>query len=222
VSHDLKSPLVTIRGFLAFIERDAGTGKLERVRADIGRIRTAAETMTALLNQILELSRIGRVVGPPEVVPLGALVREAAQRVAGIEKAELIVAPELPTVEGDRIRLIEVFENLLGNALKFMGQQAAPRIEVGVRPGPEPVVYVADNGVGIRSQFQQKVFALFERLDSRIEGTGVGLAITKRIVEFHGGRIWVESEGVPGRGSVFCLVLPGPGAKASDREPGRE
>jgi len=178
--------------------------------------------MTALLNQILELSRIGRVVGPPEVVPLGALVREAAQRVAGIEKAELIVAPELPTVEGDRIRLLEVFENLLANALKFMGRQAAPRIEVGVRPGPEPVVYVADNGVGIRSQFQQKVFALFERLDSGIEGTGVGLAITKRIVEFHGGRIWVESEGVPGRGSVFCLVLPGPAAKASDREPGRE
>jgi signal transduction histidine kinase len=210
---------VTIRGFVGFIERDAGTGNLERVRADIGRIRTAAETMTALLNQILELSRVGRVVGPREVLPLGVLVREAAQRVAGIEKAELIVAPELPTVQGDRIRLIEVFENLLTNALKFMGPQAAPRIEVGVRPGPEPVVYVADNGVGIRPQFQQKVFALFERLDSRVEGTGVGLAIAKRVVEFHGGRIWVESEGVPGKGSVFCLVLPRPAARDAEPRP---
>lgn len=220
VSHDLKSPLVTIRGFLGFVERDAETGNLERVRADVERIRKAAETMTVLLNQILELSRVGHVLGPREVVPLAALVREAAQRVAGIESAELIVAPELPAVEGDRVRLLEVFENLLANAVKFMGKQTAPRIEVGVRPGPEPVVYVADNGVGIGPRFQQKVFGLFERLDHRIEGTGVGLAVVKRIVEFHGGRIWVESEGVPGEGSRFCLVLPGPGANASEPETG--
>lgn len=132
-----------------------------------------------------------------------------------------MVAPELPAVEGDRVRLLEIFENLLANAVKFMGKQTAPRIEVGVRPGPEPVVYVADNGVGIGPRFQQKVFGLFERLDNRIEGTGVGLAVVKRIVEFHGGRIWVESEGVPGKGSQFCLVLPGPGANASEPETGR-
>lgn len=218
VSHDLKSPLVTIRGFLGFIERDSENGNLARVRADIERIRAATETMTVLLNQLLELSRVGRVVGPREVVPLAALVREAAQRVAGMESAELVVAPDLPAVEGDRTRLLEVFENLLANAVKFMGGQTAPKIEVGVRSGPEPVIYVADNGVGIAPRFQQRVFGLFERLDSRVDGTGVGLAVVKRIVEFHGGRIWVESEGIPGKGSRFCLVLPGPAPKPSTNE----
>jgi len=210
VSHDLKSPLVTIRGFLGFIERDSEAGNLVRVRADIERIRSAAETMAALLNQLLELSRVGRVVGPREVLPLAPLVHEAAQRIAGIESVELIVAPDLPSVEGDRVRLLEAFENLLANAVKFMGEQSVPRIEVGVRSGPEPVIYVADNGVGIDPRFQEKVFGLFERLDRQVEGTGVGLAVVKRIVEFHGGRIWVESEGVPGKGSRFCLLLSGP------------
>jgi signal transduction histidine kinase len=120
------------------------------------------------------------------------------------------VAPDLPSVEGDRVRLLEAFENLLANAVKFMGEQSVPRIEVGVRSGPEPVIYVADNGVGIDPRFQEKVFGLFERLDRQVEGTGVGLAVVKRIVEFHGGRIWVESEGVPGKGSRFCLLLSGP------------
>ena len=212
VSHDLKSPLITIRGFLGFVEQDAAAGNLERVRSDLGRIGDAVEKMQRLLNELLELSRVGRVIGPRQRVPLAPLVREAAQRVAGVESVEVILAPELPVVEGDRVRLLEVFENLLANAVKFMGGQAAPRIEVGVRPGAEPVVYVADNGVGIAPAFHQKVFGLFERLDHGIEGTGVGLAIVKRIVEFHGGRIWVESDGVPGQGSRFCLVLPGPSA----------
>ena len=118
------------------------------------------------------------------------------------------------------MRLLEAFENLLANAVKFMGKQTAPRIEVGVRAGPESVIYVADNGVGIDPRFQQKVFGLFERLDHQVEGTGVGLAVVKRIVEFHGGRIWVESEGVPGRGSRFCLLLPGSGRGAPPRSVG--
>jgi signal transduction histidine kinase/ligand-binding sensor domain-containing protein len=208
VSHDLKAPLVTIRGFAKLVEQDASEGRLERVSADIVRIQKAAETMGLLLNQLLDLSRIGRVVGPAENLPLAPLVQEAARRVPGIEPVKLVVAPNLPVVSGDRTRLIEVFENLLGNSVKFMGAQPSPRIEVSFRSGPEPLIVVSDNGVGIDPRFKEKAFELFERLDKTVPGTGVGLAIVKRIVEFHGGRIWIESTGVPGEGSRFCLTLP--------------
>ncbi|HQZ15950.1 MAG TPA: ATP-binding protein [Vicinamibacteria bacterium] len=210
VSHDLKAPLVTIRGFAALVEQDASEGRPDQLRLDIQRIHKAAETMSLLLNQLLDLSRIGRVVGPPETLPLGPLILEAARRVPSIETAQLVVDPDLPAVAGDRTRMLEVFENLLGNAVKFMGAQAAPRIEVGLQqgPGPEPVIVVSDNGIGIDPRFKDKVFDLFERLDKKVAGTGIGLAIVKRIVEFHGGRIWVESTGAPGEGSRFCLTLP--------------
>jgi signal transduction histidine kinase len=208
VSHDLKAPLVTIGGFTSLMEKDAREGRIDQVTADIRRVRKAAETMRQLLEQLLDLSRIGRVVGTRESVPLTPLVLAAAQRVPGIEAAHLGVAPDLPTVSGDRTRLLEVFENLLGNAVKFSASQAAPRIEVSRREGPEPVIVVSDNGIGIDPRFKEKVFDLFERLDKRFEGTGIGLAIVKRIVEFHGGRIWVESTGVQGEGSRFCLTLP--------------
>lgn len=101
-----------------------------------------------------------------------------------------------------------MFENLLGNAVKFRGSQEHPKVEVSVRQGPEPVIVVSDNGLGIDPKFKDRVFELFERLDKRVPGTGIGLAIVKRIVEFHGGRIWVESTGVPGEGSRFCFTLP--------------
>jgi signal transduction histidine kinase len=208
VSHDLKAPLVTIRGFARLVEQDAGEGRIDQLRADIQRIHRAAETMGLLLNQLLDLSRIGRVVGPPEDLPLRPLILEAAQRVPNIESVRLVVADDLPTVAGDRIRLLEVFENLLGNAVKFMGGQPSPRIDISMGNEPEPVLVVADNGIGIDPRFKEKVFNLFERLDKKIPGTGIGLAIVKRIVEFHGGRIWVESTGIPGEGSRFCLVLP--------------
>lgn len=223
VSHDLKAPLVTIRGFANLVEQDAAEGRTDQVRADIQRVSRAAETMGLLLNQLLDLSRIGRVVGPSEALPLAPLVLEASERVPHIESAQLVVPPDLPTVFGDRTRLLEVFENLLGNALKFSRSQAAPRIEVSVREGPEPVIVVADNGAGVDPRFQGKIFGLFERLDKSVEGTGIGLAIVKRVVESYGGRIWVESSGVPGEGSRFCFTLPRAalGQQGNDSGPGR-
>ncbi|MBX7186054.1 MAG: hypothetical protein K1Y01_13000 [Vicinamibacteria bacterium] len=208
VSHDLKAPLVTIRGFAKLVEQDASEGRVEQLRGDIQRIQRAAETMGVLLNQLLDLSRIGRVVGPPESRPLGPLILEAAQRVPDIDVMKLTVAGDLPTVAGDKVRLLEVFENLLGNAVKFRGDQPAPRIDVSLRPGPEPVIVVSDNGVGVDPRFKDKIFELFERLDKKTPGTGIGLALVKRIVEFHGGRVWVESSGIAGEGSRFCLTLP--------------
>jgi len=212
VSHDLKSPLITIQGFLGLLEKDATAGETERLHGDVSQIQKAAHQMQELLADLLEISRIGRLVNPPENVAFNELAQETVALLAGQIKeygAEIDIAPDQPTLFGDRKRLLEVMQNLIGNALKFMGEQATPLIEIGSRREKgENICYVRDNGIGIEPRFHKKVFGLFERLDPAVEGTGIGLAIVKRIIELEGGRIWVESEG-EGKGSTFCFVLPG-------------
>jgi signal transduction histidine kinase len=120
---------------------------------------------------------------------------------------EVEVSPDLPVVVGDRLRLVEVLQNLIDNAVKYMGDQPHPRIEIGSRQEDnETICYVRDNGIGIEPDYQAKVFDLFEQLDQRMEGSGIGLALVKRIVEIHGGRIWVESQG-RGHGTTFCFSI---------------
>lgn len=212
VSHDLKAPLITIRGFAGALEEDIADGDVDGVAADVAHISQAAAKMQHLLDDLLELSRLGQMVGPPEAVSLTELVQEAVELVSGRISAggvRLEIATDLPTVPGDRARLLEVFENLLDNAAKFMGGQPEPRIEVGVRQqGGESVLYVRDNGIGIEPRHQGRVFGLFDKLEKTAEGTGVGLAIVKRLIELHNGRIWIESDG-KGGGSAFCFTLPG-------------
>jgi PAS domain S-box-containing protein len=213
VSHDLKSPLITIQGFLGLLEQDALRGDRERLRMDITYMQTAATTMQRLLDELLALAQIGRVVQTPTVIPLGELAHEAVMLVGGQIAArgvQVHIAPALPVVVGDRPRLLAVLQNLVDNAVKFLGTQPAPRIAIGVRhEGTEPVYYVQDNGVGIAPQDQEKIFGLFERLEAEGEGTGIGLALVKRIIEMHGGHIWVESAG-QGQGSTFCFTLVPP------------
>ena len=210
VSHDLKSPLITICGFLGLLEQDALRGNVERMQTDIAYIHMAATTMQRLLDELLELSRIGRVVHPLTEIPLSALAHEAVTLVGGQIAArgvQVHIAPDLPVVVGDRSRLLEVLQNLVDNAVKFMGTQPTPQIEIGCRQKEkETVYYVQDNGVGIDPRYHEKVFGLFERLESEGDGTGIGLALVKRIIEVHGGRIWVESAG-QGCGSTFCFTL---------------
>jgi PAS domain S-box-containing protein len=212
-SHDLKSPLVTVRGYLGLVERDALAGNHEQLKADIQRIQQATDRMTRLLDELLDLSRVGRVVGPSKPIPFGELAEEAASLVAGRiaqRGAQVRIAEDLPVVLGDRVRLVQVVQNLLENAVKFLGDQKQPLVEVGARrQGEEAVLYVRDNGIGIDAPDQERVFRLFDKLDPVVEGAGVGLALVKRIVELHGGRVWVESEG-RGRGSTFCFTLPAP------------
>ncbi len=217
VSHDLKSPLVTIRGFLGLLERDAADGDVKGMRRDAGRIRAATEVMGRLLDELLELSRIGRLVNPPEEVALTDLAREAVDLVDGSLKergVEVIISPALPVVVGDRTRLLEVFQNLLENAAKYMGDQPSPRVEVCSMDGDRNVCLVRDNGIGVDPRYHEKIFGLFERLSTDQDGTGVGLALVKRIIEVYGGRIWVESEGHD-RGSTFCFTVP---PMAGDKE----
>ncbi|MBT8435354.1 MAG: hypothetical protein KJN95_11845, partial [Gammaproteobacteria bacterium] len=214
VSHDLKAPLVTIKGFLGLLQKDINAQDTEAIERDAGQIADAADKMGQLLEELLELSRIGRQINAPENLDLNQLVQEALARVAiQIEEqnVEVRIAPDMPTVLGDPGRLLEVFQNLVDNSIKFMGSQPAPRIEIGAhRDNGEVHCFVRDNGIGIASEYQGRVFELFERLDTRVEGTGVGLALIKRIIEVHGGRIWVESEG-EGGGATFWFTLPDDG-----------
>ena len=211
VSHDLKSPLITIRGFMGLLEQDIMAGDQERISKDIEQIQEAAQTMQGLLRDLLRLSRIGWVTGVLEDVSLSQIAAEAMQRVSGLLSAfrfDVNVSEPLPSVRGDRARLIEVLQNLLENAVKFRGSQTHPRVDIGCRmDAQEMVCFVRDNGAGIDPRYHEKVFGLFERLDQKVEGTGIGLALVRRIIEVHGGRIWVESEGEE-TGSTFCFVLP--------------
>ena len=218
VSHDLKSPLFTIRGFLGYLEQDALSGNQARLKSDMQRITDATDKMQRLLNELLELSRVGRLKNESTYFPFADLVREALELVQGRIMArgiQVSIDRNLPMVYGDRPRLTEVLQNLMDNAAKFMGDQANPQIVIGCH-GQEagmPVFYVRDNGIGISSQHYDRVFGLFNKLDPKTDGTGIGLALVKRIIEVHGGRIWVESEA--GKGSTFFFTLPIPAAAAS-------
>ncbi len=216
VSHDLKAPLVTIKGFLGMLKKDSLAGDKARMEHDIARIGGAADKMHQLMHQLLELSRIGHQSEAPEAVPLGDLANEAVALFAveiGERGVAVEVAPDMPVVVGDRVRLAQVFQNLVQNAIKYMADQARPQVEIGGgAEGPHARCYVRDNGKGIAPQYQDKVFGLFERLDAEEEGTGVGLALVKRIVELHGGRIWLESEGSGSGCTFYCTLESGPGA----------
>ncbi len=208
VTHDLKSPLVTIKGFLGMLQRDLGRDDRERVEHDIRRVNSAADKMQTLLEELLELSRVS---DPRRLelrqVRLNDIVAEAFELIAGMtlqRGLEVEVDPELGVVMGDPVRLLQVFQNLLANAIRYMGDEPSPRVEVGERSGG--IFFVRDNGAGIDPRFHHKIFELFERLEAGGEGSGVGLAVVKRIVELHGGRVWVESEG-EGQGSTFCFTL---------------
>jgi signal transduction histidine kinase len=160
VSHDLRSPLVTINGFLGYLKKDATSGNSERITTDIQRIQDAVDKMHLLLKELLELSRIGRIMNPPEKVPFGDLVREALEIVHGrIEASGVTVQtqPDLPAIHGDRQRLIEVLQNLIDNAAKHMGDQITPQIEIG-QHGEDAergklIFYVKDNGMGIAPEY---------------------------------------------------------------------
>jgi len=212
VSHDLRSPLVTIRGFLGYLKLDAESGDMERFNKDLNRIASAVDKMQALLNELLELSRVGRITNPPEDVPFEDIIQETAallsvQLEAG--NVQLIVSGKYPVIHADRIRIREVVQNLINNAVKFMGDQPAPTVEIGMDDldsDDKPIFFIRDNGIGIHPDYHERIFGLFNRLDPDVEGTGIGLTIVKRIIEIHGGRIWLESE--PGKGSTFFFTLP--------------
>ena len=217
VSHDLKSPLFTIRGFLGYLEQDVLAGNHARMKSDMQRITDATEKMGQLLNELLELSRIGRLMNEQVNIPFEELAREAVDLVQGriMDRGVAVhIDGNMPVVYGDHRRLLEVVQNLVDNAVKFMGDQTTPRIEIGWDGQEEgkPIFHVRDNGIGIPPEHHERIFGLFNKLDVKMDGTGIGLALVKRIVEVHGGRIWVQSapspKGEAGNGSTFFFTLP--------------
>lgn len=211
VSHDLKSPLITIQGFLSLMAKDIVNQNAERLDMDLNHIKDAVTTMTDMLNDLLELSRIGHVAASLSQVSLYELASEAVKIVGGRLKSrgvQVAIDPELPVVQGEKVRLFEVFLNLIDNAAKFMGNQPNPLIEIGMIRGEPNTYFVKDNGIGIDPNHHGRIFDIFSKLESQAEGTGVGLTIVKRIIEIHNGKIWVESQG-QNLGTSFYFTLWG-------------
>ena len=210
ISHDLKSPLITIGGFSTLLIKDIVRGDSEAVADSISEIRKAVELMQTHISDLLLLSRTGRASAERTDLPLGRLLEEVVgqfgQRIAD-RGARVLVASDLPVIRVDRKGMLRVYTNLIDNALKYSRPDSVLNIEVGWRrENRELQLFVRDNGRGIKREYQQRIFGLFQRADSEVEGTGVGLAISKRVIEVHGGRMWVES--VPGQGSTFWIGLP--------------
>lgn len=211
VSHDLRTPLTAIRGFAELLKEHLKRNIIEKAEHDLKQIEKATIKMAQLLNDTLQLSRIGHAANPPKDVPFGEIVREALEQTSGQIKSsgiEVSVAEGFPTVRVDQLRMVEVLTNLIENSVNYMGEQPHPKIELGYRvDGKETVFFVKDNGVGIEKSQHEKVFGLFYRVDGSCnEGTGAGLAIVKRIIDVHGGHIWIESE--KGKGCTVCFTVP--------------
>jgi len=213
VSHDLKTPIVTIEGFMGALREDFGNLISEEGEKYLNYIGDATQKMELLINDLLELSRIGRLRLKKTEFSLADLIQET---ITGLQpqiearNIQVTVSQDLPLVYGEKKRLTQVMENLLSNAIKYIGKEnPCPRIEVGAQEQDnQMVIFVRDNGVGIEKTYFEKIFDVFQRLPSakKIEqGTGVGLAIVKRVIEYHEGKVWVESE--PGKGTTFFFTL---------------
>ncbi len=209
-SHDLQEPLRTLSGFAQLLQRQHGEKLDTDAQEFIGYILASATRMQDLINDLLAYSRIGRRELRPETVDTKELVEEVTWTLASAidDAGAEVVVHSLPRVEVDRRQLEQLFQNLISNAIKFRGHDR-PRIDVSaVQSGDECAFSVADDGIGIDPSQAERVFKMFERFHGRDrnDGTGMGLAICHRIVERHGGRIWVEPR--PGGGSVFSFTVP--------------
>jgi signal transduction histidine kinase len=211
VSHDLRAPLRHVSGFVDLLRERAGATLDDTCQRYLRVIAGGAAQMGCLIDDLLSFSRMSRLELAQSDVSLSELVEEVrieAERGAGERPIEWLLHP-LPRVRGDRAMLRVVFGNLLSNAVKYSKPVAAPRIEVGCRPGEDGLltVFVRDNGVGFDMKYAGKLFGVFQRLHRAedFEGTGIGLATVKRIVSRHGGNVWAESE--MGRGSTFYVSL---------------
>ena len=209
VSHDLKTPLITLAGFLGYLEKDIKDGDFERAVKDFSQINDAAKTMGKFVDELLDLSRVGRITNPPTDVSFDEIVQDALKAADGLLKAKQVqveIDAIFPFVQVDRARIVQVMQNLIVNAVKFMGDQPSPIIRIGFEEiNGEHIFLVQDNGIGIAEENHKAIFELFSKLDATTDGTGIGLGLVKRIIEVHNGRIWVESD--LGKGSTFKFTL---------------
>jgi light-regulated signal transduction histidine kinase (bacteriophytochrome) len=209
-SHDLQEPLRGIAGLVQLLQIRY-KGQLDS-RADeyIDHIVDGAQRMQTLINDLLAYSRIGRRTETIQSIEAGTALKAALKNLnaAILEVGAKITSEDLPKVKADMTQLVQVFQNLIGNAMKFR-REHSPEIHIQVTDAGDFWQFsVQDNGIGIESQYFERIFQVFQRLHTRREyrGTGIGLAICKKIIERHGGCIWVES--TAGQGSTFYFTLP--------------
>jgi signal transduction histidine kinase len=212
-SHDLQAPLATIDLYVRLLDRRLSAAQGDEIDELLRGISGSSERMRSLIRDLLALSRVGRGEVPRDTLDAHALLDQALEDLAGpiADRGAEIVAEQLPPVRGDRGQLCQVFQNLVGNAIKFSDERA-PRVVVSAAVEGEVARFsVRDNGIGIDPAHADRIFQPFQRLhgEDRYEGTGIGLAICQKIVTHHGGQIWAE--GRPGAGSVFHFTLPAAG-----------
>jgi PAS domain S-box-containing protein len=218
VSHDLKAPLVTSMSFMGFLKEDIAAQNFSEVTDSLQRLEKAHLRMQELINDLLQVSRIGRMELHYERVQLKEVLSQVADNAAERIQATNVkfdYSQDFPEIVADRKRLGQVLENLIGNAIKYASDVSHPSVRVFWKDaGNEIHLCVKDNGPGIDPQYHSKIFGLFQRLDSSKEGTGVGLTIVSRIMQLHGGRVWVDSQ--LGKGAEFWLAFSkSPGAKGA-------
>jgi light-regulated signal transduction histidine kinase (bacteriophytochrome) len=220
-SHDLREPLRTVTGFLGLLSRRCRDRLDDEGREFVDRAVDGAKQMDRLIADLLEFSRAGRRDTEPEATDVGAAWNVALRNLGAAiaESGAEVTAGPLPTVLADRGEMVQLLQNLLGNAIKYRDRHAPHVHAAAVRRGDDWEISVTDDGPGIDRRHHDRIFVLLHRLHGRdeIEGTGIGLAICKKIVERHGGSIWVESE--EGHGARFAFTLP---AVEPVREPVRE
>ncbi|MDD3801250.1 MAG: sensor histidine kinase [Desulfuromonas thiophila] len=221
ISHDLKSPLVTSMAFLSFLEQDLASDNRERIASDLHHLRTATRQMEQLLDGLLRFSRLGQPGEPPQSFFYDELIEEVQVLLGGLlrqHQVALEIRPCRLRLLAQRPRLLELWQNLIENAIKYRRADQPLQIRLGVISEPTATArfYVGDNGQGIEPGYAEKIFGLFEQLDRNTPGSGLGLALAKRIVEQYDGRIWVESAGA-GQGCCFFFTLPA--ALADPRPP---
>jgi signal transduction histidine kinase len=210
-SHDLQEPLRMVTSFLQLLSARYG-GKLDgNAKEFINFATDGAQRMHAMINDLLTYARVDKAGGRFSLVDCGEALRQTISnlQVAIRESGASITHGPMPAVQGDEVQIVQLFQNLIGNAIKFRRVGVPPKIHIEIERGErEWTISIEDNGIGIEPNYHERIFQIFQRLHGREEysGTGIGLALSKKIVERHSGRIWVES--TPGLGSTFSFTLP--------------
>ena len=213
ISHDLKEPLFAIEGHTSILFKAYKDTFDDKGKFYVNRIKINMETMSRRIEEIIKVMKVGRVTYELENNDSGAIVKDIVETLEGRikdNKINVIIQDNLPTILCDEERMKDVLSNLLSNAIKFMGNNNQGQIRIGCdKNGDYYNFYVEDTGIGIQEEYQKQIFKIFRRLgEVEVEGSGVGLAMVKKIVELHKGKIWVESPVKDGRGSRFCFTIP--------------
>ena len=210
ISHDLRSPLRSIDGFAQAIEEDVGPQLPEESRRHLAIVREEAGRMGRLIDDLLAYSRLLRSPCQPTTVDMSAVAGKVLAELSDTHPVDCVRIGSLPPTQADPAMILQLWRHLLSNALKFCARQTVPAVKIDAEgTGPGAVYRIRDNGVGFDMQYAQRLFGLFQRLHKAgdFQGNGVGLALARRIVDRHGGRIWAESK--PGAGAAFFFTLSG-------------